>query len=134
MTCARRPGPCDFLEDRLLQAETPALAQAEIRSLSTRLLGEAGIRSQGSEFGVVTEDAHPYVSIPLDLEFACETDQLVRFMVGMANAGPILATRTVQIRREDPEARTVRVRMTVEGYLRADGGDSRWPELTGGGG
>ena len=123
-----------LLEERLLQAETPSLAQAEIRSLSTRLLGEAGIRSAGSEFGVVAEDSHPYVSIPLDLEFACETDQLVRFMAGTANARPILATRMVQIRREDPEARTVRVRMTIEGYLRADRGDPPPPELAGGSG
>ena len=110
-----------FLESRLLEAESPSLAQAEIRSISTRLLSDAGVGSPVSTFGSAGSGTDSYIAIPLDLEFVCRTDQLISFMAGLAGAGPILATRDVRISVESAEAKTIRVRLTVEGYLRSDG-------------
>ncbi len=123
-----------ILEHRLLSAESPSLAQAEIRSLSTTLLGDAGISSPVSEFGSVGIDGDSYVGIPLDLEFACQTDQFVSFMAGLANARPILATRSVRISVDSAATKTIRVRLTVEGYLPADRDELPSTEIAGGGG
>ena len=109
-----------LLERRLLTAESPALAQAEIRSLAASLLEAEGIAAPRSAFGRVSEDHGLYVGVPLDLEFTCATEQLVRFMVALANAGPILATRTIDIRDDGGTQDGIRVRLTVEGYLRND--------------
>ena len=127
-TAARRPADADYatklhqsisvVEGRRLRSETPALAQAELRSLVTRLLGTAGIDLLRSEFGVAAHDYDHYQAIALDLEFTCSIDQLVDFMAVMANARPILATRTVEINSQESVAGLVRVRLSVEGYLR----------------
>lgn len=118
-----------ILESRLLAAESPSLAQAEIRSISTTLLSEAGIGSPVSAFGSAGSGTDSYIGIPLDLEFVCRTDQLVSFMAGLAGAGPILATRDVRISVESIEAKTIRVRLTVEGYLRSDGTEPPVPGI-----
>ena len=117
------------LESRLLAAESPSLAQAEIRSISTKLLSEAGIGSPASAFGSAGSSTDSYIGIPLDLEFVCRTDQFVSFMAGLAGAGPILATRDVRISVESAEAKTIRVQLTVEGYLRSDGTEPPVPEI-----
>ena len=118
-----------ILESRLLAAESPSLAQAEIRSISTKLLSDAGIGSPVSAFGSAGSGTDSYIGIPLDLEFVCRTDQLVSFLAGLAGAGPILATRDVRVSVESAEAKTIRVQLTVEGYLRSDGTEPPVPEI-----
>ena len=123
----------EVLEGRLLSSATPALAQAEMRSLLMQLLEAAGVSSPVSEFGTVeTESAH-YVGIPIDLEFVCRPEQFVRFMTSLANAHLILATRNVLLGVEGAAAKEVRVRVTVEGYLPRDSAPSH-PPGTGGAG
>ena len=106
-----------ILEARLLSSETPALGQAELRSAVGEFLGSAGIEGATSVFGPLASREGRYVRIPLDLEFACQPAQFVRLMVALANAGPILATRAVEISLAGVAAGFIRVRMTVEGYL-----------------
>lgn len=113
-----------ILEDRLLAADSPSLAQAEIRSISTNLLSDAGIGAPVSVFGSLGADGDPYIGIPLDLEFVCQADQLARFMAALAGTRPILATRDVRISAESAETGTIRVRLTVEGYLSAGRSDA----------
>ena len=106
------------LERRLLRSETPSLAQAEIRSVTTGLLRSEGIRTPRSTFGAPTMDDEFYTGVPIDLEFSCQPEQLVRFMASLANAAPILATRRLSLSVDRAEARRIRVLMTVEGYLK----------------
>ena len=133
-TVARRPTEADYsaklrqsisvVEARLLRSETPALAQAELRSLVTGLLGAVGVDSLRSEFGVAVPDYGQYEAVALDLEFSCSIDQLVDFMAALANAHRILATRTVEIRSQESVAGPVHIRLTVEGYLRTPASSS----------
>ena len=126
---ALRPAEADYaaelrraigaLERRMLRSATPALAQAEIRSLVTGLLRAEGIDAPRSEFGVAPRDDGGYEGIALDLEFGCRIEQFVDFMAAMANAGPILATRTVEITSTGSASGQVQVRLGLEGYLRA---------------
>lgn len=133
-TSALRPVEADYaaelrqaigtVERRLLRSATPALAQAEIRSLVTGLLGAAGIDAPRTEFGAAPRDDGYYDRVALDLEFTCLIEQLVEFMAAMANARPILATRTVEITSLGSAAGQVQVRISLEGYLRTDPGPS----------
>jgi len=126
---ALRPAEADYaaelrraigtVESRMLRSATPALAQAEIRSLATGLLTAEGIDSPRSEFGAAPRDGGHYERVVLDLEFTCRIQQLVDFMAAMANARPILATRTVEITSLGSAAGQVQVRLGLEGYLRA---------------
>ena len=126
---ALRPAEADYaaelrraigtVESRMLRSATPALAQAEIRSLATGLLAAEGIDSPRSEFGAAPRDDGHYERVVLDLEFTCRIEQLVDFMAAMANARPILATRTVEITSLGSAAGQVQVRLGLEGYLRA---------------
>lgn len=104
------------LENRLLRSSTAALAQAEIRTLVSELLRSEGIDLERSSFESTGSDA-PYVAIPLGLEFSCSIDQFIRFMVGLSNAPPILATKDLEISAARPQGRLIRVQLTVEGYL-----------------
>ena len=106
------------LERRLLRSETPSLAQAEIRTMTTQLLRSEGVSDHRSTFGSPATDEGPYLGIPIDLEFACRTEQLVRIMASLANAGPILATRSLRISVDRAEGRRLGVRLSVEGYLK----------------
>jgi hypothetical protein len=107
------------VESRMLRSATPALAQAEIRSLVTGLLRAEGVDSPRSEFGGAPRDDGHYEAVALDLEFTCRIEQLVDFMAAMANARPILATRTIEITSPGSAAGQVQVRLSLEGYLRA---------------
>ena len=104
------------LENRLLGSSTAALAQAEIRTIVTELLRSEGIDLERSSFESTGSDA-PYVAIPLGLDFTCSIDQLIGFMVALSNTAPILATRDLEITAARPEAKSIRVQLTVEGYL-----------------
>ena len=106
------------LERRLLRSETPSLAQAEIRSVTTGLLRAEGIRAPRSTFGAAAMGEELYTRIPIDLEFSCQPEQLVRFMASLANAAPILSTRRLKVTVDRAEARRIRVLLTVEGYLK----------------
>lgn len=109
----------DDLEGRLLQSTTAALAQAELRSIATRLLREEGIDLSGSAFGTIVDGSDIYTAIPLALEFACDAGQLVNLLTSMANLGPILATRQIGLQASGPDHRGLHVRLTLEGYLRS---------------
>ena len=127
-TVARQPAEADhverlrrsigIVERRLLRSGTPALAQAEIRSLVIDLLSDVGVYSLRSEFGVASPDVGQYEGVALDLEFSCRIGELADLMAALANARPILATRTIEITAPDSTSGQVQVRLSVEGYMR----------------
>lgn len=127
-TVARQPAEADhverlrrsigIVERRLLRSDTPALAQAEIRSLVIDLLSDVGVDSLRSEFGVASPDVGQYEGVALDLEFSCRIGELADLMAALANAPPILATRTIEITAPDSTSGQVQVRLSVEGYMR----------------
>lgn len=106
------------LERRLLEGDSPSLAQAGLRSLATGLLEAEGIESPRSAFGPVLDSGEPYLGIPLELEFACDAGQLGRFLDALAAAGPILATRRIELSRPASGAERIQARLTIEGYVR----------------
>jgi Tfp pilus assembly protein PilO len=113
------------LETRLLESEDAALAQAEMRSLVGDLLTAEGIPLSSSSFGAVRLEQDRYAQVPLVVDFTCGIEQLVNLMASMANADQLLTTREVRMQPDKPEVKSIRVRMTVVGYLPVN----RTPEL-----
>lgn len=105
------------LESGLLQSASPALAQAEVRTAMTGLLERAGIELDASSFAPPETDG-PYDAVSLGVEFRCGVEQFVGLLASLANAETLLAPRKVELRSDGPEAHSIRVRLTVEGYLR----------------
>ena len=110
------------LETGLLKSASPALAQAELRTAMSDLLEQAGIELEGSSFAP-PETSGMYGAVPLGVEFTCGMDQLVALLASLATAETILAPRDLELRADHPETGSVRVRLTVEGYLETSGRD-----------
>ncbi len=105
------------LESGLLQSPSPALAQAEVRTAMSGFLERAGIELERSSFAP-PETAGPYDAVSLGVEFRCEMEQFVDLLATLANAETLLAPRNVELRPDGSGANSIRVRLTVEGYLR----------------
>lgn len=105
------------LETRLLESEDAALAQAEMRSLVGDLLGAEGVDLTASRFGTVELEQNLYARVPVTVEFTCGSEQLVNLLAAIADAELLLTTREIVIRPGRPEVKSLRVRLTVAGYL-----------------
>ncbi len=113
------------MEQRLLAAQTAALAQAEMRELVGNLLTEEQITMQSTQFGPVRLEGDAFAQVPLVVTFSCAIEKFVNLMAGIANAPRTLSTRQIRITPERGETKSVRVQLTVAGYLPV----SRTPEL-----
>jgi hypothetical protein len=113
------------LDERLLSSETAALAQAEMRELIGELLEGAGINMRASRFGTVELEGEDYTQVPLIVDFNCSIERFVNLMADIANAKPLLSTRNIKASLGNPKAKTIRVQLTVSGYLPV----SRTPDL-----
>jgi Tfp pilus assembly protein PilO len=101
------------------------LAQAEMRTLVGDLLTAEGVAMQGSRFGTVELEEMDYARVPLVVDFTCGVDQLVNLTAAIANAPQLLTTRDMTVRPGNAEVKSLRVQMTVAGYLPAE----RTPDL-----
>lgn len=113
------------LEAGLLQSADSALAQAEMRTVVGDLLTAEGVAMQGSRFGTVELEETDYAKVPLVVDFTCGVDQLVNLMAAVANAPQLLTTRDITIRPANADVKSLRVQLTVAGYLPSE----RTPDL-----
>jgi len=113
------------MEQGLLQAETAALAQAEMREVVGNLLSAEQINMQSSQFGAVKLEGDVFTQVPLVVSFRCGIEKFVNLLSAIANAPRTLSTRQIRITPEQNETKTVQVQLTVSGYLPV----SRTPEL-----
>src|SRR5690349_20498481 len=67
-------------ESRLLQAETDALASAELEKLVKTVANGNGIELKSSEFAKVVDGKDGYKEIPVGIGFQSRVDQLVNFL------------------------------------------------------
>ena len=112
-------------EKRLLDSADAALAQAEMQSIAEQLLSAEGLAMSSSRFAAVELEQDAYAQAPLVIDFTCQIEQFVNLMASIADAPKLLATRSIRIQQDKPETKSVRVQMTLAGYLPAE----RTPEL-----
>ena len=115
----------EVLEARLLKSETAALAQAEMRERVGELLEGAGIGMKASRFGTVETEGEDFAQVPLVVDFDCDITRFVNLMADIANAPELLSTREIKVSAGNQKTKSVRVELTVSGYLPI----SRTPEL-----
>ena len=115
----------ESLEDRLLESETAALAQAEMRERVGELLEGAGISMRASRFTNVKAEGEDFAQVPLIVDFTCDVTRFVNLLADIANARKLLSTREVKVSSASPKTKAVRMQLTVSGYLPI----GRTPEL-----
>jgi len=113
------------LEEGLLKAETPALAQAGMQRIVEEIFASESINLDSTRFAQVELEGEHYARVPLTVRFDCAIEQFVNLMAAIDNRAELLSTRRIAIRRGSPETKSVRVEMTVAGYLPS----SKTPEL-----
>ena len=107
----------ESLEDRLLESETAALAQAEMRERVGELLEGAGISMRASRFANVEAEGEDFAQVPLIVDFTCDVTRFVNLLADIANAQEILSTREIKVSLANPKTKAVRVELTISGYL-----------------
>ena len=107
----------ESLEDRLLESETAALAQAEMRERVGELLENAGISMRASRFTNVEAEGEDFAQVPLIVDFTCDVTRFVNLLADIANAQEILSTREIKVSLANPKTKAVRVELTISGYL-----------------
>ena len=115
----------ESLEARLLKSETAALAQAEMRERLGEILEGAGISMRASRFATVEAEGEDFAQVPLVVDFECDITRFVNLLADIANAPELLSTREIKISAGNQKTKSVRVELTVSGYLPI----SRTPEL-----
>lgn len=115
----------ESLEERLLESETAALAQAEMRERVGELLEGAGISMRASRFTNVEAEGEDFAQVPLIVDFTCDITRFVNLLADIANAQELLSTREIKVSSANPKTKAVRVELTVSGYLPI----TRTPEL-----
>lgn len=115
----------ESLEARLLKSETAALAQAEMRERLGEILEGAGISMRASRFATVEAEGEDFAQVPLVVDFDCDITRFVNLLADIANAPELLSTREIKISAGNQKTKSVRVELTVSGYLPI----SRTPEL-----
>ena len=115
----------ELREKRLLTSADPALAQAEMQQLMGEMLVAEGIVMKGSRFVTAALEGEDYARIGVAVNFSCGIEQLVNLMASIANAERLLTPRDLRVRPDNKEIKSVRVDLTVAGYLPLD----RAPEL-----
>ena len=107
----------ESLEDRLLESETAALAQAEMRERVGELLEGAGISMRASRFTNVEAEGEDFAQVPLIVDFTCDVTRFVNLLADIVNAQEILSTREIKVSSANPKTKAVRVELTISGYL-----------------
>ena len=107
----------ESLEDRLLESETAALAQAEMRERVGELLEDAGISMRASRFTNVEAEGEDFAQVPLIVDFTCDVTRFVNLLADIAIAQEILSTREIKVSLANPKTKAVRVELTISGYL-----------------
>ena len=115
----------EVLEARLLTSETAALAQAEMRERVGELLEGAGISMRASRFGTIETEGEDFAQVPLVVDFDCDITRFVNLLADIANAQELFSTRQIKVSVGNQKTKSVRVELTVSGYLPI----SRTPEL-----
>ena len=105
------------LEARLLKSETAALAQAEMRERVGELLQGAGISMRASRFAPVEAEGEDFAQVPLVVDFDCDITRFVNLLADVANAPELLSTRQIKVSTGNQKTKSVRVELTVSGYL-----------------
>lgn len=101
-------------EKRLITAETPAQAQAQLNQLFRRLAsGQGGAVSLRSiELGTL-HAAGPYAEMHMNVSFDCQIEGLVNLLADIAAQPELLAWRDLRVNSPDSKQKRITVAFTL---------------------
>lgn len=118
-------------EAALLSGGSPAVASADLQEIIKNLTKGLGIQVTSTKV-LPPQESGPYIQIPVELQLALSTDQLVNLLYGLENHQKLLLVSQLEInaprRRPSvpgaprPEPAPLRAVMVVEGIIKKGAG------------
>jgi hypothetical protein len=101
-------------EKRLITAETPAQAQAQLNQLFRRLASAQGgaVALRGIELGTL-HAAAPYAEIRMNVNFECQIEGLINLLTDIAAQPELLAWRDLRVNSPDSKQKRINVSLTL---------------------
>ncbi len=102
-------------EKGMLQADTPAQAQAQLVQIMRRLAAaqEPPIEIRSAEVGKTQPLGDSYGEVTIPVSFVCRIDQLVNLLADITAQPELLAAGGLRITAGDAKVKTVNVRLTL---------------------
>lgn len=118
-------------EKGMIQAETPAQAQAQLVTIIRRVAGaqQPPIEIRTPEVGQTRPLGNDYAEVSVPVTFTCRIEQLVNLLADITKQPEWLATSGLRIAPADAKEKTLNVRLTIS----AAGPRKLIPEKRGGG-
>jgi Tfp pilus assembly protein PilO len=106
-------------EKGLIQAETPAQAQAQLLQILRRI-GQAqqpALSFRATEFGAPRAFGNHYGEVTLTVSVECGIEQIVNFLTDVANQPELIATTDLQFSQVTGKQKLVPARMTISAMV-----------------
>ncbi|MBL8174944.1 MAG: hypothetical protein JNK48_09745 [Bryobacterales bacterium] len=102
-------------EKKLLQADTPAQAQAQLRQIVARTTSRQTppVDIKASEFGQVKPLGADYGEVPVSVMIECGVDQLLNIVAELSSQPEMIAVNELRIYSANHKTKTANVRLTV---------------------
>jgi Type II secretion system (T2SS), protein M subtype b len=102
-------------EKGMLQADTPAQAQAQLVQIMRRLASaqEPPIEIRSAEVGKTQPLGDSYGEVTIPVSFVCRIDQLVNLLADVTAQPELLAAGGLRITPGDAKEKTINVRLTL---------------------
>ena len=106
-------------EKGLINAETPAQAQAQLLQIVRRIAQSQTppLQVSGSEFSPVRQFGGAYGEVTVTIAAECGIEQMLNFMADLSNQPELVATSSLQMGQANPKKKTLPVRMTISGLV-----------------
>ncbi|WP_031496114.1 type II secretion system protein GspM [Bryobacter aggregatus] len=107
-------------EKRLIQADTPAQAQAQLLQIFRRIARLQGntVEMRGSDLGSV-QPVNSYAQIAMTVSFDCQIEGLVNLLSDIASQPEFLSWRDLYVSSPDSKLKRISVSMTFIGLAPA---------------
>lgn len=106
-------------EKGLINAETPAQAQAQLLQIVRRVaqLQKPPLSISGSEFSPIKQFGNAYGEVTASISADCGIDQILNFMADLSNQPELVATSNLQLGQAHAKKKTIPIRMTISGLV-----------------
>lgn len=106
-------------EKGLINAETPAQAQAQLLQIVRRVAQSQtpALTVSGSEFSPVKQFGSAYGEVTVTISAECGIEQILNLMADLSNQPELVATSSLQLGQAHAKKKTLPVRMTISGLV-----------------
>ena len=109
-------------EKGLIQADTPAQAQAQLLQILRRIARELpdAVELRNTEMGQVKPFGDRYGEVLVAVNFEAGIEQLINFLSAITSQKELIGTTDLRIGSANPKLKKMPVRLTLSGLVRKD--------------